>query len=203
MKKTIILMLITLLVTVSAGGCFAEKPDPGAQETAIAIAVTAQVAAMTTQAYLNPSPTVTQTPTATQTNTPEPTATFLPTNTFTPEPTVAKLAAKLLSIGTFPERKTAFTPNERFSLAVSFENTGNVPWYPGTTLKLTGIDGAYVTVQTEAKTDRQVNPGERIEFALWAYGSEDMSFQRFYFQMYSDYGGVINGGSAVFGYQPY
>lgn len=203
MKKTVFLFFVLTLVTMAMGGCGAGGPDPALQQqTAIAGAVTAQVAAMTTQAFLNPSATPTPIPTATVTPTPMPTNTPLPTMTFTPQPTVATLSAKLTSIGTFPVNRTEFTPNENFSIAVTFLNTGTVPWYPGAKLVLVGHEGEHITVQQEAVLSHQVNPGEKIEFDLWAYGSEDMSYQRMYFQLYSDYGSAVKGGYAVFGYQP-
>lgn len=203
MKRSIALMLVVVLITLTAGGCFGPKEDPIlAQQTAIAGAVTAQVVAMTTNAFLYPSSTPTPEPTPTQTFTPEPTFTPLPSNTPMPTATVPLLEAKLLSMGTFPVNRNKFEPNENFSITIMFQNVGTIPWYAGSKLVLTGHEGEHITVQQESIIDRQVNPGEKYEFMLWAYGSEDMSYQVFYFQIYNDAGVPIKNGHAAFGYQP-
>ncbi len=161
---------------------------------------------MTTQAFLNPTSTETPMPTATFTATltplPSLTPTLESTATFTPSPTVPLLKAKVLYAAAFPENKSEFEPNEHFGIAIGFENIGSVPWGSGSKLLHVGYDGEYVTVQTEAAIDHVVNPGEKYEFSLWAFGSEDMSYQNNYFQLYNEFGVPIQGGYAVYGYQP-
>lgn len=204
MKKILSLVLVLALIPAVLAGCFTPTVDPILeQQTAIAGAVTAQVVAMTTQAFLYPSATATPQPTPTETPRPLPTNTPVPTVTFTPQPTVAQLEAKMTSMGTFPVNANRFQPNESFSITIMMQNVGTLPWNPGSRLQLIGHKGEHITVQQDSVIDRVVNPGERYEFMLWAFGSEDMSYQEMYFQLYSDYGVPIKGGYAAFGYQPY
>ncbi|MBI9045779.1 MAG: hypothetical protein JEZ06_14910 [Anaerolineaceae bacterium] len=207
MRKILTIIIITF--SLFLGSCNFRTLFPAGQATATAEAVETEVAAVTTQAYLNPSPTSTFTPTNTSTSTPTSTFTPTPTSTptqtltFTPTATVEIVAAELRSVGTFPENKTQYQPNEGFNIAVVFTNTGNVDWNPGSRLILTGYSGDYVTCQTDAELGHIVKPGEIVQFSLWAFGSEHMDYQWMYFQLYSDQGIMVEGGSAAFGYQPY
>ena len=174
------------------------------QEEATLNAFSTVFAEMTTQAYLNPTSTETPQVTITSIPTvlPSPSSTSLPAPTSTPSPTSPTLKAQLMYVTTYPEYKIEFTPNEKFGVAICFTNTGSVTWGAGSKLVLVGFDGDYVTVQTEAILERPVAPGEKIEFNLWAFGSEDMSYQSNYFQLFSEFGVPVEGGYAVFSYQP-
>jgi len=203
MRRIFLFCTITLVTITMLSSCAIFPLSPEKQEAATQNAFSTVFAAMTTQAYLYPTATNTPMPTNTDlpTVTPSPssTASQIPTSTFTPAPT---LKAQLLYVVTYPENKTQFVPNEKFGVAIGFLNTGTVTWNAGSRLVLTGYDGDYVTVQTEAVLEKAVPPGEKVEFNLFAFGSEDMSFQSNYFQLYSDLGVPVEGGFAVFNYQP-
>ncbi len=203
MKRLILLCFLLLITSGFLSGCNFFPLGSENQAAATQNAFSTVFAEMTTQAYLYPTATDTPMPTSTDlpTITPSPssTATILPTSTFTPAPV---LKAQLLYVVTYPENKTQFVPNEKFGVAIGFLNSGTVTWNAGSKLVLTGYDGDYVTVQTEATLEKAVLPGEKVEFNLFAFGSEDMSFQSNYFQLYSDQGVPIDGGFAVFSYQP-
>lgn len=203
MRNKPLFFVIALLMSVLLSSCNIFPLSPEKQAALTQNAFSTVFAEMTTQAYLYPTATNTPLPTNTKqpTTTPSPstTATQVPTSTFTPAPL---LKAQLLYVVTYPENKTQFVPNEKFGVAIGFLNAGTVTWNAGTKLVLTGYDGEYVTVQTEAVLDKAVAPGEKVEFNLFAFGSEDMSYQSNYYQLYSDQGVPVEGGFAVFSYQP-
>jgi hypothetical protein len=160
---------------------------------------------MTEQALRNPSatPVPTNTPVPTATPIPSTSTPSAPTETPTSTATIAPaISAKFLSAGTFPNSKLEYKPNEKFSLAVRFQNTGTAGWEPGYRLKLTGFKGE-ITVQTELELGRGINPGEAAEFDLWAYGSETLGKHIWYFQLYTSNGFAVPGGSASFSYTSY
>jgi len=206
MKTKFTLLLFTSLATIFLTSCSLFPLSPEKQANATLNAFSTVFAEMTTQAFLYPE--ITETPQSTSTNissltpTASETTTQVPTSTFTPSPTSPTLKAELLYVTTFPEYKTEFTPNEKFGVAIGFLNTGSVTWGAGSKLLLVGYDGEYVTVQTEAILETPVAPGKKVEFNIWAFGSEDMSYQSNYFQLYSEFGVPIDGGYAVFSYQP-
>jgi hypothetical protein len=206
MNKILSQFFLVLLAIYFLSGCSFIPLSEEKQEEATLNAFSTVFAEMTTQAYLNP--TSTELPQATSSSTPAAspthpeTSTLAPTSTFTPSPTSPTLKAQLMYVTTYPEYKFEFTPNEKFGVAIGFTNTGSVTWGSGSKLVLVGYDGEYVTVQTEAILERPVAPGEKVEFNLWAFGSEDMSYQSNYFQLYSEFGVPVDGGYAVFSYQP-
>ncbi len=201
------LLLILVLSSSLFAGCSALSPTPAPAPTQdpatlVAAAVQTLSAQMTAEAIRNPSatpvPTDTPVPTATlvpPTETPLP-PTLTPTDTATPAPA---LEAKFLSAGTFPENRLEYIPNEHFGLAVRFKNVGTIGWTPGYRLVLTGHEGE-VTVQPELELTKGVAPGEAVEFDLWAFGSETLGRHTWYFQLFSQSGGPVPGGSAAFSY---
>ncbi len=194
-------------------GCSTATPSPAVptqDPTAIMqSALQTAVADVTEEARKNPSPTPTQTETAlpTQTPLPSPTATEAPTatpsitDTPTPTntPTALPLSARALYTTTFPENKREYVPNEKFSLAIGFQNTGSVSWGGGYYVKMVGFEGE-ATVQQEVSTDKNVAPGGKIEFDLWAYGSETLGKHVWYFQLFTGSGVPVTGGYASFSY---
>jgi hypothetical protein len=204
MRKNLFTSIASLFMIIFLSGCSFSTLTAEGKAKATQEAFETAFAQITTQAFLNPTSTNTPVPTATSTFTPSPTntPTLEPTFTFTPSPTVPTLKAQLLYVSTFPENKQEFVPNETFGIAIGFQNTGSAAWGAGSKLLLVGYEGEYVTVQTEATLDHVVNPGEKVEFDLWGFCSEDMRYQSNYFQFYSEFGGAIDGGYAVFGYQP-
>jgi hypothetical protein len=90
-------------------------------------------------------------------------------------------------------------PNEKFSLAIRYKNTGTQDWTPGYRLQLVGFQGE-ATVQLEAQLGRAIAPGEAAEFDLWAFGSETLGRHIWYFQLYTGEGLPVPGGSGSFSY---
>lgn len=175
---------------------------PTLDENAIvAAAVETLAAQMTSEAINNPSPTPLPTntpfPTATPvTPTETPSATFAPT----PAPTqVPALSAQFVYVVTFPENKRVYVPNEEYGVALGFENTGTVVWNAGYYVKLVDFKGE-VTIRTELSVDKVVKPGERIEFDLWAFGSETLGKHTFVYQLYTETGIAVPGGIGVYTY---
>lgn len=198
-----------VILSMMLAGCSTPAPvaTPTLDDSAIVAAAVETISAqMTADALNNPSPTPlpTQTPlppsptpvppTETTLPSPEPTATFTQT-----QPQAAPLSAKLLYVVTFPENKRIYVPNEKYGLALGFENTGTLTWEAGSTVKLVSFVGE-VTIQTELAVDEAVKPGERVEFDLWVFGSETLGYHEFYFQLYTNSGLAIPGGVAVYSY---
>lgn len=210
LKKTG-LLTITMLCILAAG-CSLASPEAAATPmpttdpaTYVAAAVETISVQMTEQALLNP--TATPEPSAT----PEPTATPIPptptvvADTPTASPTDTPQytnAAAVQYVTTWPENKREYVPNETYSLAIGFKNTGTVTWEPGYTLKLVDFKGE-ITCQPEASIDRAVEPGEKAEFAFWAFGSEMLGEHTWYFQLYNSAGIPVPGGSAAYTYTSY
>lgn len=201
--------LNAVLVGALLAGCSSPTPitmevtqDPAALVEMVVGTVDAR---MTQQALENP------TATTAPTSTPEPTATLEPTATIAPieptaveEPTATSTTAAALSAEfqyatTFPEHKYEYIPNELFSLAMGFKNTGTVAWEPGYKLVLVDFEGE-VTCAPEVEISKSIAPGEKAEFSFWAFGSETLGTHVWYFQLYSPSGGAIPGGYASFTY---
>lgn len=200
--KSIILILV--LFTFLAG-CTAPTPLPAPtnDQALIVDAVVKTINAQHTQdALLNP----TSTPLPTETKIPPtltsipatktPTITLQPTETATTQPAYS---AALVYVTAYPENKREYVGNERFGIALGFQNTGTVTWQAGTNVKLVSYTGE-VTVQLETTIDHAVIPGEKVEFDLWAFGSEWYGDHTFGFQLYNDQGLAIPGGYATFTY---
>ncbi len=206
---TVIVLTSSLLAGCSPAARATSQPtqDPATLAAATASALNSQ---MTEQALNNPSPTPTLTATTAPTDTPvPPTATFTTTPTATPaEPTLTPTAtattapaisAKFLSAGAFPQNKTLRVPNEKFSLAIRYLNTGTSAWGPGYRLKLVGFKGV-ATVQLEAELGQTIAPGQPVEFDLWAFGSETLGLHIWYFQLFTPQGIPVPGGAASYSY---
>lgn len=200
--------LLVLLASIVLVGCSpAQQVTPAPtldSNTLVAAAVQTLGAQMTEEAIRNPSATPTTAPTATQppTATPvPPTATpSKPLDTATPVATKAPaVSGQGLYAATYPESKNTYIPNEKFGLALGFKNTGTTDWAPGTVVKLVSFKGE-VTVQTETSSNQGVKPGEKIEYNLWAFGSETLGQHTWYFQVYSNQGYPIPGASIAFTY---
>lgn len=173
--------------------------------TLVAEAVKTLGAQMTEEAIRNPSPTPTPTVTPTPTDTPIPPTPTPDAPTLTPTATATSaplISAKFITAGTFPENKFKYVPNEKFSLAIRFLNTGTYGWDAGYKLKLVSAQGE-ITVQPEATLGTGVDPGKAAEFDLWAFGSETLGRHTWFFQLYSSAGVPVPGGSAAFSYESY
>ena len=142
---------------------------------------------------------------ATSTPYPTYTAVVIPTETPTPGPTATPLPsgnqAKFLYANTYPENKREFRPNENFNIAFGFENVGEVTWDPSYALVFVG--GDQFTAVTAIPLGRYVEPGEKCEFNLGTFGSEDIRLHTTYWALITGPGEVVEGGSAYFSYTPY
>lgn len=164
----------------------------------------------TEQALLHPSLTPNPTETLSPSQTPQPTSTptLAPTNTPeespTPEVTVTNTLIPILSQAlystSYPGNRREYIPNEGFGLALGFQNIGSITWEPGFYVKVVDFEGE-ITVQEEAKTSQSVAPGQKIEFNLWAFGSETLGRHVWYFQLYTASGIPVPGGYISFSYE--
>jgi len=86
-------------------------------------------------------------------------------------------------------------------LAIYLKNTGTQTWEPGYKLKLVKHVGVgEVTVQPEMDLTVEVPSGGKVEFDLWAFGSEHYGLHTWYFQLYSQYGEPIAGSQATYSF---
>ncbi len=207
------LLLALALFSSLLAGCSAANSTPAAtaaptqdQATIVAAAVNTLSAQMTEQALRNPTATFTPQPTATATvvptDTPVPATPTLSTPSTATATQAPALSAQALYAGTFPNSKNKYQPNEKFGLALGFKNTGTVPWEPGFKVKITGFKGE-ITVQQEAELGKAVAPGDKVEFDLWAFGSETLGTHIWYFQLYNRNGAAVPGGAISFTYTSY
>lgn len=99
---------------------------------------------------------------------------------------------------------TEYTPNVRFNVDVVFENDGSVVWPPRIEMRHVGNVGEYTGHAESMVIDRTydpIKPGDRCAITVSAYGSENLGWTTFYFQLYdADSGSVIEGGYASFTY---
>jgi hypothetical protein len=202
------LVMLFLLGSAILAGCAAPAPaaptpaptiDPA---TYVAAAVETLSAQMTAEALAHPS----ATPVPTDTPVPPTPTPALPTETPTPSisatPTATEapaLSAQFNYAATYPEHKYEYVPNEKFGLAMGFLNTGSVTWEPGYRFKLVNYEGE-ITVQTEVELGKAVPPGEKIEFNMWAFGSETLGKHVWVFQLYTSQGAPVPGGVGVYSY---
>ena len=149
-------------------------------------------------------PTVTQAPSPTATSTSLPTATLVPSETPVPAtPTRVNtqpppLSAQVLKVWTY-SNQTVFIANQGFSLAIYLKNTGNITWQPGYQLKFTGLtNGGDITVQPQQDLTVAVAPGGKIEFDLWAFGSETLGDHTWFFELFTDTGKAVPGSGCSF-----
>jgi hypothetical protein len=161
-------------------------------------------AEITLAAFNNPS----ATPTPLPTYTPYPTYTPIPPtetpmgDTPTPEPTATQKIvgdyAQPLYTSTYPENRREYFANELFNVAWGFKNIGTTTWNTGYALIYTG--GDKLTNVDRIPLDRVVAPGEKAEFNLGAFGSEDIRTHTTYWALISDKGVLVPGGAVYFSY---
>lgn len=198
----LVLLQSALLVSCSPTPVptLAPTQDPA---TLVAVAVRTISAQYTAEALAHPSATaVIPTPSLTPTETPVPATSTPVAPTATPEATATTqpaVSAQALYTTTTPENKREYIPNEKFTLALGFKNTGTVAWAAGSKVKLVSYKGE-VTVNPEVTTDKAVAPGDKVEFDLWAFGSETLGQHTWYFQLYSSQGVPVPGGAIAFSY---
>ncbi len=106
--------------------------------------------------------------------------------------------------GVVRQFRTEFQPNKSFNLDVVFENDGSVVWPARVEMRMIGSVGEYTGHATSVVVDRTfdpVKPGDKAAFTVSAYGSENLGWITFYFQLYdADSGSVIEGGYGSFTY---
>jgi hypothetical protein len=202
--------LAFFLLAGLAAGCSAPTPPPlqptTDPATYVAAAVETLSAKMTEEALLHPSDTPVP-PSATPippTNTPEP-PTLTPTPAVSPTPSATEappLSAQFLYAATYPENKRDYVPNEKYGLALGFLNNGTITWEAGYRLKIANYKGE-ITVQPEVELGQAIAPGQKVEFNLWAFGSEMLGEHTWYFQLYTSQGVPVPGGVGVFTYTSY
>ena len=161
---------------------------------------------------LQPTSTFTPLPSATFTLLPSatftlvPTATTVPTSTRKP-PTATKvptsplpLSAQVLKVWTY-QNKNTFIANEGFLLAVYMKNTGKSTWDLGFQLRYTGqTDGGDITVQPVVNIPKEVKPGDKVEFDMWAFGSEKLGPNTMFFSLFDGNNKVVPGSQAEYSY---
>ena len=206
-RKQFLYSLIAACLLLASCSSPTPEPEP-TQDPAVYFTQSAATvyAEFTQEALANPSATPPPTSTPLPSATPTLTKTPIPP---TPEDTSTSTAteapafsAKFLYASPFPEYRFKYVPNEKFNIAIGFENTGTATWEMGGTLILTGVVGE-IHVQTEAVLGKNVAPGEKVEFDLWAYSAELLGWHTYYFQLYDRSGVAIEGASAVFSYESY
>jgi len=196
-------MLIMAVVASLLAGC------SGVAATLVAT----QPPAVTVVLTLPASPTSQPTLPATSTPAPAPTSTLFPTATETlaptptqtasvarPHPTAIKppLSANVLKVWSY-SNTTVYIANVGFTLAIYMQNTGTNPWEPGYQLRFTGLtNGGDVTVQPEQDLTLEVKPGGKVEFDLWAFGSETLGDHTWYFQLFTNEGKEVPGSECSF-----
>lgn len=106
--------------------------------------------------------------------------------------------------GVVKQFHTEYTPNVRFNLDVVFENDGSVIWPARIKMCHIGTVGEYTGHAPCVEIDRTydpVKPGDRAGFTVSAYGSENLGWTTFYFQLYDAVSGSpIEGGYGSFTY---
>ena len=99
---------------------------------------------------------------------------------------------------------TEYTPNTLFNVDVVFENDGSLVWPPRIEMRWMDNVGEYTGHSPSVfidRTDNPVMPGDQAAFTVSAYGSENLGWTTFYFQLFdADSGSVIEGGQGSFTY---
>jgi hypothetical protein len=85
-----------------------------------------------------------------------------------------------------------------FNIGFGFENVGEVTWDPSYALVYVG--GDRFTSTTSIPLGRYVAPGEKADFSLGAFGSEDLRVHTTYWALVTGAGVPVEGGSAWFSY---
>lgn len=202
-------LFVIILICSLLAGCAAATPvppppaptqDPATQVAAVVGTIYAD---MTSQARLNPTATPSPLPTSTPlppTATPLP-PTITPTASLTPTATPPELSAQVLKVWTYPSAKNQYSGNEGFGLAIYLKNTGSAAWGQGYQLRITGHTGpGEITVQAAADLTTTVAPGGKVEFDLWAFGSEQPGEHTYTFQLFTIYGKAVPGSQATYKY---
>jgi hypothetical protein len=193
-------LILTISLMLSACSAFAPaEPTPdltilneNARQTVVA-EITADAQANPTAVFTLP-PTYTPYPTYTVAVTPTETPTPGPTET--PKPSGNQ--AKFLYASTYPESKREYQSNEIFNIAFGFQNIGEVTWDPSYALIFVG--GDQFTGTTVIPLGRNVAPGEKCEFNMGAFGSEDLRVHTAYWSLVTGAGVPVPGGGASFTY---
>lgn len=196
-----ILALTGLILTACSTATPAPTQDTAFLYTQAASTVIAQLTAAVT-------PTLPPTATTAPTDTPIPTNTPVPTAT----PDVALTSAALVSptptqpqgyyakyLYTVPADNSEHTPNKPFNLAWGLQNVGTIPWSPG--FKLVWVGGEQLPGPTAIVINRVVAPGGKYDFETGIFGSEKMGVHISYWQLETDRGVAIPGGSVYFTYK--
>ena len=197
-SAAILILSISIMLSACSGFAPAEPtPDPVVLQDNARQTVVAEI---TADAQANPTAVFTQQPTYTPY--PTYTAVVIPTETPTPGPTATPKPsgnqAKFLYANTFPENRRVFYPNEIFNIGFGFENVGEVTWDPA--YALIHIGGDQFTSTTVIPLGRFVKPGEKADFSLGAFGSEDLRVHTTYWSLVTGAGVPVEGGSAYFSY---
>lgn len=201
-KKFWSAMLLILTASLLLTACSAFAPAEPTPDLAVLQQDTRKtvVAEITADAQANPTAVFTLPPTYT----PYPTYTAVvpPTETPTPGPTATEKIsgnqAKFLYASTYPESKREYESNEKFNIAFGFENIGDTTWDPSYALVFVG--GDQFTGTTVIPLGRYVEPGQKCEFNMGAFGSEDLRVHTTYWSLVSGAGVPVPGGSAYFSY---
>jgi hypothetical protein len=199
-------MLILVLLSSTLAACSSAVLTPVATQTAEPTSTSTVAATPTNQptvpvtpslaatATLSPIATATPVPTATETLIPTATQTASPTPTATPPP----LAAEVLKVWSFSDN-TVYIANVGFTLGIYMKNTGAITWEPGYQLRFVGLtNGGDITVQPVADLTVEVRPGGKVEFDLWAFGSETLGEHTWYFQLFTANGKKVPGSECSF-----
>jgi hypothetical protein len=147
-----------------------------------------------------PTATPTQAPTATPIPTATETLASTASETASPVPTAIPpaLSADVLKIWSYANT-TVYIANHGFTLAIYMKNTGTITWKPGYQLRFTGLtNGGDVTVQPVQDLTVEVKPGGKVEFDLWAFGSETLGDHTWYFQLFTADGKKVPGSQCSF-----
>ncbi len=112
--------------------------------------------------------------------------------------TAPALSAKVLRVWSF-SNTTVYIANVGFTLAIYMQNTGSRTWTPGYQLRFVGLtNGGDVTVQPSQDLTVEVKPGGKVEFDLWAFGSEMLGEHTWYFQLFTADGKKVPGSQCSF-----
>jgi hypothetical protein len=110
----------------------------------------------------------------------------------------------LLYVNTYPQNRRRYVPNELFSVAVGFLNTGSEPWTSNfCTVPTDNGDGTYQLEPVcigDIQGSKPVLPGEKIEFDFGAFGNETLGQHSWSYRLVSPKGKLVSGGVGGFSY---
>jgi hypothetical protein len=175
------------------------NPTPTLVQSAVTLT---NVPLPTATPSLPPTPSFTPLPSATLTMAPS--ATTVSTQTaLPPTPTITKtkslpFSAQVLRVWSYQNKKE-YVSNEGFLLAVYLKNTGTESWGPGYQLRYTGqTNDGFITVQPVVDLTVIVPPGGKVEFDMWAFASETLGPDTWFFSLFDEKGKIIPGSQADF-----